>query len=30
MYMSFYTRVFLQLYEWILLDLEEVNADVIQ
>ena len=29
-YMSFYTRVYLQIYEWLLLDAEEVNANVIQ
>ena len=28
--MNFYTRVNLQLYEWLLLDLEEVNANDVQ
>ena len=30
LYMSFYTRVNLQKYEWLLLDLEKVNDNVIQ
>ena len=29
-YLNFYTRLYLQLHEWLLLDLEVVNANVNQ